>query len=247
MMTLKRTYMNIEKKTRFNTPVTDCDCEYYVTGVIPGAENVVILKALEKMIKAISNHEGTNDIISVIEMMINNNEFGFNACYNEMKNGGGAYEIEINDYNDGTMSIYIRVAEIDHAAEEPAAEDHAAEEKPSRKTIKFAEKDSHQNVSLIQVGNIYRVNVYGDSHADLCSSSSGYKSLDEAIDSFKYYCELLGVPAEDPAEEEPAAAPDYSSFKGCTNCEICPKKCIHENTFRRLPYEVGGLGLCENL
>lgn len=35
-------------------------------------------------------------------------------------------------------------------------------------------------------------------------------------------------------------------FPEC-NCGKCVNKCIHEGTFRRLPQEIGGLGLCENL
>ena len=31
------------------------------------------------------------------------------------------------------------------------------------------------------------------------------------------------------------------------DCSKCKSKCIHVNAFRRLPREVGGLGLCKNL
>lgn len=31
------------------------------------------------------------------------------------------------------------------------------------------------------------------------------------------------------------------------NCSKCNNQCIHKNAYRRLPKEVGGLGLCKNL
>ncbi|MCQ2753841.1 MAG: hypothetical protein MJ231_02210 [bacterium] len=35
--------------------------------------------------------------------------------------------------------------------------------------------------------------------------------------------------------------------KELCNCAKCEDKCIHEVCYRRLPVEVGGLGLCERL
>ena len=37
---------------------------------------------------------------------------------------------------------------------------------------------------------------------------------------------------------------DYQTKCDCSKCE---HKCIHANAFRRLPREVGGLGLCKKL
>lgn len=32
----------------------------------------------------------------------------------------------------------------------------------------------------------------------------------------------------------------------CSKCK-CKSKCMHSEAFRRLPREIGGLGLCKNL
>lgn len=32
-----------------------------------------------------------------------------------------------------------------------------------------------------------------------------------------------------------------------TVCRYCQKPCIHKDAYRRMPQEVGGLGLCANL
>jgi len=37
-----------------------------------------------------------------------------------------------------------------------------------------------------------------------------------------------------------------SDFTEC-NCGKCINPCIHKGAYRRLPKEIGGLGLCENL
>lgn len=37
-----------------------------------------------------------------------------------------------------------------------------------------------------------------------------------------------------------------SDFPEC-DCSKCDKKCIHKDAYRRLPEEIGGLGLCKNL
>ncbi len=39
-----------------------------------------------------------------------------------------------------------------------------------------------------------------------------------------------------------------SDFKEC-DCSVCQHKddCIHKGAYRRLPEEIGGLGLCKNL
>ena len=39
----------------------------------------------------------------------------------------------------------------------------------------------------------------------------------------------------------------YETFKKC-NCSECDREnCIHREAFRRMPVEVGGLGLCPTL
>lgn len=38
----------------------------------------------------------------------------------------------------------------------------------------------------------------------------------------------------------------YETFLMC-DCSVCKKECIHRESYRRMPEEVGGLGLCPNL
>lgn len=39
----------------------------------------------------------------------------------------------------------------------------------------------------------------------------------------------------------------YETYQKC-NCSVCKREnCIHRESYRRIPKEVGGLGLCPNL
>lgn len=40
--------------------------------------------------------------------------------------------------------------------------------------------------------------------------------------------------------------PITSLYEKC-DCSKCINPCIHKNAYRRLPMDVGGLGLCKNL
>lgn len=257
MMTLKRTYENLEIKNRFDSKIADYDCEYYVTGVIPGAENVVIKKMLEKVLKSLEKFENSVDIIECLKIMINNDECYFDACYNEMKNGGGAYEIEINDYNDGTMSIYFRIAE--HMHEDPAEEptEETAEETAEDFSEIFEEyyRDFHI-CGTDTVGYTARDpwNHYAPVSFDTIQEARN--AVDDCISQIE---ERDGEPwpfpktPEDFEEVVEAAIIEevenelYADLKGCTDCSKCRRNCEHKNAFRRLPRSSGGLGLCKNL
>lgn len=38
----------------------------------------------------------------------------------------------------------------------------------------------------------------------------------------------------------------YETYKKC-DCTECKRECIHKDSYRRMPKEVGGLGECPNL
>lgn len=123
-MTATREFFNLETKNRFNAVQVDTDTSYYVKNVTD--EKAAIKYALEKFMKKLETL-GTQEartIIEIIESCLSNDEF--TESYNNIAEGGNAWEIEINDYNDGTMSIYIRIAECMHEDGEAVKEEETA-------------------------------------------------------------------------------------------------------------------------
>ena len=96
-------------------------------------------------------------------MNLSCDEFGPECTFNEIRNGGNAYEIEINRYDEKTLSIYIRICEhgddikeVENADYSETTEETAeepAEEKPTENetdsafiTEMFAALDYFQRV-----------------------------------------------------------------------------------------------------
>lgn len=126
-MTASREFLNITTKKRYDAIQVDTDTSYYVKNATD--ETAATRYALEKFLNKLETI-GTREaetIADIIRMNLKNDEFMF--TYNSISEGGNAWEIEINDYCDGTMSIYIRIAEyMCDASEEPAADQEPEEE-----------------------------------------------------------------------------------------------------------------------
>ena len=131
-MTASREFLNITTKKRYDAIQVDTDTSYYVKNATD--ETAATRYALEKFLNKLETI-GTREaetIADIIRTNLKNDEFMF--TYNSISEGGNAWEIEINDYCDGTMSIYIRIAEyMCDASEEPAADqaEEPAAEKPA--------------------------------------------------------------------------------------------------------------------
>ena len=115
------------------------------------------------------------------------------------------YDHEVYTVN----SDYIAENPIEEPAE---TEEEPATVKPEIEVIKSAEKDEHQSIEIRRINNIYRVNIYGDSKAEYCSSSSRYETIEEADEAYKYYCDLLEISAEKPAADEEVTTEPYEDF-----------------------------------
>lgn len=133
-MRFKKDYfaVNTKKIDKYNAIRFDSDIEFYVTNCTEAQEPDAIRKAVEKFVDELKKHGGAEILVESLEMSLRFDEFGPECTFNEIRNGGNAYEIEINRYDDKSMSIYLRICEHQDAPteEEPAevqAEEPAAE------------------------------------------------------------------------------------------------------------------------
>lgn len=112
-MRFKKEYFAVITKIieKYNCIRFDSDIEYYITNCTEEQEPAAIRKAVEKFIDELKKHGGANILVESLEMSLNCGEFGPECTFNEIKNGGNAYEIEINRYDEKTLSIYIRICE----------------------------------------------------------------------------------------------------------------------------------------
>ena len=151
-MRASREFFTLEEKTRkadnhFNI-VADSDTEYYVSNA-PSTKEAVKL-AMTKYAKKLESI-GTPAaalLASTVRDYLKYEYFTPECGYNYSGEGGGAFDISINDYDDGTMCVYLRVAEILEEGEEPeeaeednqeeAEEENQAEEKPAENEINNA-------------------------------------------------------------------------------------------------------------
>jgi len=133
-MRASREFFTLEEKTRkadnhYNI-VADSDTEYYVSNA-PSTREAVKL-AMTKYAKKLESI-GTPAaalLASTVRDYLRYEYFTPECGYNYSGEGGGAFDISINDYDDGTMCVYLRVAEILEEGEEPE-EENQEEEKPA--------------------------------------------------------------------------------------------------------------------
>jgi len=140
-MRASREFFTLEEKTRkadnhYNI-VADSDTEYYVSDA-PSTKEAVKL-AMTKYAKKLESI-GTPAaalLASTVRDYLRYEYFTPECGYNYSGEGGGAFDISINDYDDGTMCVYLRVAEILEEGEEPeeAEEENQEEEKPTENVI----------------------------------------------------------------------------------------------------------------
>lgn len=120
-----------KKIDKFNAIRFDADIEFDVTSCTEAQEPDAIRKAAEKFVDELKKHGGAEILVESLEMSLKFDEFGPECTFNEIRNGGNAFEIEINRYDDKSMSIYLRICEHQEAPEtEETAEEPAADQEP---------------------------------------------------------------------------------------------------------------------
>ena len=124
-MRFKEEYFAVitKKIDKYNSIRFDSDIEFYVTNCTEEQEPAALRKALEKFIDELKKHGGADILVDSLEMSLSCNEFGPECTFNEIRNGGNAYEIEINRSGDKDLSIYLRVCEHQDAPEEKEPEE----------------------------------------------------------------------------------------------------------------------------
>lgn len=139
----KSTSRKIEK---YNCMRFDADIEFYVTNCTEDQEPAAIRKAVEKFIEELKKNENTEILVDSLEMMLNCNEYDEKCTFNEIRNGGNAYEIEINRGGEKDLFIYLRICEhgdditqddIDAAFEEYVVNEFEEEKKAAEKLPKL--------------------------------------------------------------------------------------------------------------
>ena len=135
-MRFKKEYFEVitKKVDKFNAIRFDSDISFDITNCTEEQEPAAIKKALEKFVDELKKRGGAEILVDSLEMSIKYNEFGPECTFNEIQNGGNAYEIEINRYNDTSLSIYIRICEHQDAPTEETAEEPAADQEPEEET-----------------------------------------------------------------------------------------------------------------
>ena len=130
-MRFKKVYFAVTTKKidKYNAIRFDSDIEFDVTNCTGAQEPDAIRKAVEKFVDELKKRGGAEILVDSLEMSLRFDEIGPECTFNEIRNGGNAFEIEINRYDDKSMSIYLRICEHQNASteEEPAA-DQAEEE-----------------------------------------------------------------------------------------------------------------------
>ena len=148
-MKFKKDFLNVEIKpiSKYNAIRFDADTSFYITNCTEEQEPEALRKSLEKFVELLRKHGGVEILVESLEMNLNCNEYNTECTFNEIKNGGNAYEIEINRYDDTTLSIYIRICEHQDTPEEQNEEEHP-EEVPSFESVKdqlFAKVEHIEN------------------------------------------------------------------------------------------------------
>ena len=169
-MRASREFFTLEEKTRkadnhYNI-VADSDTEYYVTNA-PSTKEAVKL-AMTKYAKKLESI-GTPAaalLASTVRDYLRYEYFTPECGYNYSGEGGGAFDISINDYDDGTMCIYLRVAEILEEGEEPeeAEEENQEEEKPA-----LNETDSAFIAEMVEALNYFKSVIWNYTEVECCT------------------------------------------------------------------------------
>lgn len=147
-MKFKKDYFAVTTKKidEYNCIRFDADIEFYVTNCTETQEPAAIRKAVEKFIEELKKNEKTDILVDSLEMMLNCNEYDEKCTFNEIRNGGNAYEIEINRGGEKDLFIYLRICEhgdditqddIDAAFEEYVVNEFEEEKKEAEKLPKL--------------------------------------------------------------------------------------------------------------
>ena len=110
-MRFKKDYFAVTTKKIDNYFRFDSDIEFYVTNCTEDQEPAAIRKAVEKFVDELKKHGGAEILVDSLEMSLRFDEIGPECTFNEIRNGGNAYEIEINRGGDNDMFIYLRICE----------------------------------------------------------------------------------------------------------------------------------------
>ena len=134
----------IEKDNMPNITRFDADVEFAVVNCTENQESAAIRKAVERFVELLKKRDDMAVLVDTLEMMLNCNEYDQRSNYNEIRNGGGAYEVEIDRYTDTELNIYVRICESCDDAQEvekpkEAEEENQAEEKPTADSVFIAE------------------------------------------------------------------------------------------------------------
>ena len=112
-MRFKKDYFAVTTKKidKYNAIRFDSDIEFYVTNCTESQEPDAIRKALEKFVDELKKHGGAEILVESLEMSLKFDEFGPECTFNEIQNGGNAFEIEINRGGEKDLFIYLRICE----------------------------------------------------------------------------------------------------------------------------------------
>ena len=167
-MRFKKEYFKVtsRKIEKYNCIRFDADIEFYVTNCTEAQEPDAIRKAVEKFVDELKNHGGADILVESLEMSLRFDEFGPECTFNEIRNGGNAFEIEINRGGDKDLFIYIRICEHQNAPTEDDThkettvnqEDETMNETTTTTTTTAAVKATNTSILSIWYGNLAAYN-----------------------------------------------------------------------------------------
>lgn len=158
-MRFKKDYfaVNTKKIDKYNAIRFDSDIEFYVTNCTEAQEPEAIRKAVEKFVDELKKHGGAEILVDSLEMSLRFDEIGPECTFNEIRNGGNAFEIEINRGGDKDLFIYIRICEHQEAPKPETIKpfDELTEEEIENMIAEEVEKE-YFGEPAAAVPNLYR-------------------------------------------------------------------------------------------
>lgn len=158
-MRFKKDYfaVNTKKIDKYNAIRFDSDIEFYVTNCTEAQEPEAIRKAVEKFVDELKKHGDAEILVDSLEMSLRFDEIGPECTFNEIRNGGNAFEIEINRGGDKDLFIYIRICEHQEAPKPETIKpfDELTEEEIENMIAEEVEKEYFSEPAAA-VPNLYR-------------------------------------------------------------------------------------------
>lgn len=158
-MRFKKDYfaVNTKKIDKYNAIRFDSDIEFYVTNCTEAQEPEAIRKAVEKFVDELKKHGDAEILVDSLEMSLRFDEIGPECTFNEIRNGGNAFEIEINRGGDKDLFIYIRICEHQEAPKPETIKpfDELTEEEIENMIAEEVEKE-YFGEPAAAVPNLYR-------------------------------------------------------------------------------------------